>query len=457
VGSRGDNKQSYALYEELKHLRVSPEAGTPYIYKRLDTQVHLPVEERAWQIRVPVPSTKGVRKSLKMTEKADAISKAEEMVLELRVQLKQGVGVLPTPVERVVEKFLETKRALVRDAWESKEDRGRKSITEERYGLIAGKLRNYLTPFLGAKTDARNIPYRKWNDWQAWRVKHNTRSPKHPKAITIQNEMGMIRECWKWAMENGYVPFSPKLPFQNENLITDDKVKRETWEAHEWSSFARLVREWLNAQYDGTEEHLWDCWVSYQTLFFLANCGMRVGELVKVKRKDVQFYQLQERSDEWMNGKICCLVQVHPSTKTGAREVNAMGGEFAKRVWEKSKHKKKDDFLFCHLDGTAFTTSQFRKKFEKMIAYTNEDERWGKHFVPYSLRHLYATTRLQHGTSRTALCENMGVTEMYLRKHYSKYLTRLATADLMKMDKDIGLGGKIISRGNDFAIPEVTE
>ena len=74
MGSRGDNKQSYALYEELKHLRVAPEAGTPYIYKRLDTQVHLPVEERAWQIRVPVPSTKGVRKSLKVTEKADAIS-----------------------------------------------------------------------------------------------------------------------------------------------------------------------------------------------------------------------------------------------------------------------------------------------------------------------------------------------------------------------------------------------
>ena len=69
MGNRGDNKQSYALYEELKHLRVAPEAGTPYIYKRLDTQVHLPVEERAWQIRVPVPSTKGVRKSLKVTER----------------------------------------------------------------------------------------------------------------------------------------------------------------------------------------------------------------------------------------------------------------------------------------------------------------------------------------------------------------------------------------------------
>ena len=43
-----------------------------------------------------------------------------------------------------------------------------------------------------------------------------------------------------------------------------------------------------------------------------------------------------------------------------------------------------------------------QKKFEQMIAYTNEDERWGKKFVPYSLRHLYATLRLQHGTTRSA-------------------------------------------------------
>ena len=180
----------------------------------------------------------------------------------------------------------------------------------------------------------------------------------------------------------------------------------------------------------------------------------KTGEICKVRRKDIQFY---ERKTIQKHKTVCALVQVHKSTKTGAREVNAMGGIFAKRVWDKSTFKKKDDFLFCHLDGSAFTTKQFRTQFERMVAFTNEDERWGKHFVPYALRHFYASIRLQHGTSRSALCENMGVTETYLRKHYSKYLTRLATADLMKMDKDIGLGGKIISRGNDFAIPEVTE
>ena len=89
---------------------------------------------------------------------------------------------------------------------------------------------------------------------------------------------------------------------------------------------------------------------------------------------------------------------------------------------DKSKFKSKDDFIFCHLDGSPFTTKQFRTQFESMTLYSNEDERWGKHFVPYSIRSFYATTRLQNGTSTYALCKNMGMTEPYLRKHYSKYM-----------------------------------
>ena len=49
MGRRGSNQTSYALYEELGHLKVSAQAPVPYIYKRQDKQVHLPVEERTYQ------------------------------------------------------------------------------------------------------------------------------------------------------------------------------------------------------------------------------------------------------------------------------------------------------------------------------------------------------------------------------------------------------------------------
>ena len=206
----------------------------------------------------------------------------------------------------------------------------------------------------------------------------------------------------------------------------------------------------MNTTASGDQDFVWDAFVSYQMVFFLANSGMRIGELVKVRNKDIQFRKPQiEHSFKKLNA----LVQVHPSTKTGAREVNAMGGEFAKRVYDHSKYKNKEDFLFCHLNGRPFTTKQFRTWFQRMIAFTDENARWGKEFVPYSLRHFYATTRLQNGTSTVALCNNMGVDEKYLRKHYSHYLTRLADADLMKMNDEIGVG-KVITNGEDFFIPE---
>ena len=87
-----------------------------------------------------------------------------------------------------------------------------------------------------------------------------------------------------------------------------------------------------------------------------------------------------------------------------------------------------------------------------MVKFTNEDARWGKKFVPYSLRHLYATTRLQNGTNTYDLCRNMGVQEQYLREHYDHSMSRLATSELIKFRKDLGLGGKILREGQDFAL-----
>jgi hypothetical protein len=86
------------------------------------------------------------------------------------------------------------------------------------------------------------------------------------------------------------------------------------------------------------------------------------------------------------------------------------------------------------------------------MKYTDQEEIAGKRLVPYSLRHMYATTRLQHGISHNALCENMGVGESYLKVHCSHYLPRLATEDLTRMRNDIGLNGRFLREGDDFAV-----
>ena len=74
--NKGNNQNTFALYEELQHLRVAPDAEVVSIHKRLDSQKSLPIEERVYQMRIPVPNTNGVRKSLRTADRATAIQRS---------------------------------------------------------------------------------------------------------------------------------------------------------------------------------------------------------------------------------------------------------------------------------------------------------------------------------------------------------------------------------------------
>tara|TARA_Y100001968_G_scaffold120974_1_gene110129 strand:- start:1149 stop:1511 length:363 start_codon:yes stop_codon:yes gene_type:complete len=76
--------------KKLRVLDVGGGMPVPYIYKRFDVQQDLPVEERAYQVRVPVPMEKGVRKSLRTLDRTTAIERADDLVLELKSVLGRG-------------------------------------------------------------------------------------------------------------------------------------------------------------------------------------------------------------------------------------------------------------------------------------------------------------------------------------------------------------------------------
>ena len=53
-GKRGHGNNSYECWEEIRHLKIDGEEPA-FIYKRLDTQKDLPIEERNYQIYIPIP------------------------------------------------------------------------------------------------------------------------------------------------------------------------------------------------------------------------------------------------------------------------------------------------------------------------------------------------------------------------------------------------------------------
>ena len=112
---------------------------------------------------------------------------------------------------------------------------------------------------------------------------------------------------------------------------------------------------------------------------------------------------------------------------------------------------KEDGLSFPAPRWKSLTTKQFWTKFKEILKYTGEEERLGKHFVPYSLRHFYGTTRIQNGTPHDILCRNMGVDNKYLRKHYDHSTNRQFTRELTRMKPQAAsLGGRLLKEGEDY-------
>ena len=193
-GKRGAGSKHQLEWEEVTFLKVEKTGKPVAIYKREDVQKDIPLEQRNYYAHFPIRGTRGRRMSLLVSSREEALIRAREEAVNMRVQLAQGVTVgIKTTVADLVGKFLSYKRSRIRGEWQGKGDAGRKSITEARYALIESKLRNYFLPFLGEKTDAKDIQKKKWSEWETWR-RQNVRKGGAPKADTLLNEMGHIRD-----------------------------------------------------------------------------------------------------------------------------------------------------------------------------------------------------------------------------------------------------------------------
>ena len=118
-----------------------------------------------------------MRKSLKTSDRTSAIAKAEEEVLDLKVVLKNGGSVLPLSVEDLVEKFLQTKRALIRGKWEGK----RTAVTQEHHQGEVCPDRRETSELPGAvpwcQVRCPQLPLSKWNQKASWR----SETQPHPR------------------------------------------------------------------------------------------------------------------------------------------------------------------------------------------------------------------------------------------------------------------------------------
>lgn len=249
-----------------------------------------------------------------------------------------------------------------------------------------------------------------------------TLKPKNFKTQTIRQYRTATNNLFQYAKTKGYVEDIPEIPAPS--LIRN---RRPDFNKNDWQKLYTYMRTWLETPRKGSNSDEPDAKRFRERLYLqnyiliLANTGIRIGEIRNLRWSDIDKVEI-ESGDERL------VFQV--SGKTGRRDAvgNAGVDVYIRRLWD---HRCKElgfepnmsEFVFCKPDGSK--VGSYKKGFISLLegCGLRVDQFTGQNRTLYSLRHTYATMRINE-VPVYQLAVNMGTSVEMIELYYSHARTR---------------------------------
>ena len=249
--------------------------------------------------------------------------------------------------------------------------------------------------------------------YKTWRIIDSQDKPKlfRNKVIsmkTLHQDFIVLRQTLKFAKRKGWISALPDMPQIQVKAVARPWFSHEDYRKLLKVSTARMKQS-VHEKEKLARQQLHDL------IVFLAHTGVRVGEALGIRRKDIKMWEGNKHSE-----KDRCFIRVNG--KTGLRECVGMFG--AVRVVEridKRRHLVPDDRLF-----PTHNTKQFVALLEEAdLRYDSEERRRDLK----SLRHTFIMFRILEGVDVFLLATNCGTSVKIISQHYGKHLTAKMRAD----------------------------
>ena len=384
------NTKSYTELETFQNGRV-------IIYRRSSST------SMNFHTRIRLSGVKGyVVKSCKTPDRDAAYRFALDLYEDLRVKVLAGEIINAPNASKIIDEFLETQR----------------SKSPNRYNDINQTIGKHFRSYSQGQTlewiDSKTITT--YFDWR----RQQSRYGKPTSENTLHSEAGEILRFLRWCKDMKYLREVPTF----QKPIRKD-VRRPHFTRTDWNKLIRKARHWINSTEHPSITR--DRTLLWNYTLILANTGIRVGEARTLCWKDIRI----EPNGQETEPTIVFFV----SGKTGGREVvarNAKVLEYLQRIKELYAEPTPDDFVFAHRDGKPIKS--FRKGFTSLIdtAGVGVDSKGDRRTI-YSLRHTYATFRLEEGVSVYTLARNMGTSVAMIERFYGQTRTPDQATELTKM------------------------
>lgn len=388
--------------------------GAIYLFRRAD------YKKPTWFCRVKVPKRTGyISCSTKTTDEHKAFSFAEDLYNKTLAQVLSGRDFSSKKVSQCITDYVGALEELP----------NQKYSTKLRIMFLKRSL-----PFFG-NTRIKELTTAKLSEFLDW-TRKNARDGQLSEN-TVKRYVTDLKQFFGWCLDRGYIETMPRFP-----TVKVDHARRPHFNNADWSRLTRHMREFVKVK-DGNRKTIRDRTMLVNYVLILANTGIRVGEARNLKWRDIREIPQQTGSNQPAD------IALYVTGKTGPREVVARTPavkEYFKRILElrknefeeiakKAKTKPKkislDDFIFCNRDGEEITS--FKKSFTTLLKSAKvETDSHGNKRTIYSLRHTYATFRLQEGVHQFILAKNMGTSTSMLEKHYGHTSNVASAAELTK-------------------------
>ena len=376
--------------------------GQIYLFRRAD------YKKPIWFCRVKVPGAKGyVSQSTKTADEHEAYKFADNLYNRSLVRVIGGQELNGKRVSTAMSEYVETLKLDLTPKFSTK----LRIKFLERVAPSFGKL------MLSDFTTANIID-----------LYDHMRSIARNGSLasnTIQRYSTDLKQFFSWCIEKGYIQIVPKFP-----KVKLESNRRPHFDNADYNKLTRYLREYVKNQ---NQNIVRDRTLLINYVLILANTGIRVGEARNLKWRDVR--EIEQNTGSNLPADVALVVK----GKTGAREVVARTPDvkiYLKRILdmrmtELGKAPSGDDYIFCSRDGSAI--GSFKGAFSTLIKNAGvEFDSHGSRRSLYSLRHTYATFRLQEGVHHFILARNMGTSTEMLEKHYGHTSNIASAAELTK-------------------------
>lgn len=365
--------------------------------------------QKKWLCRLKIPNTSGyLYRGTGTSDLYEARKFADNLYDEVRLNLLSGKVVSGKTFTSILSEFEESYPL--------------EATSKRRAEAVIEFLKTYAVPYFAKKkiTEISQSEVAKFFDWRRANPKRKT-----PTNATIVSEIGKLKVFLDWCFYRGHIANAivVKKPTVSDN-------RRPHFDLKDWRKLIRFLREWVKQAEGKSGGVKRDRIMLVNYVLILANTGIRVGEARTLRWADVDSHTSND-------GDESIILRV--KGKTGAREVVARSikvTDYLQRIHElriselgRSPHL--NEFIFCHPNGSPIHS--FKKGFEALIREAGvEFDSSGERRVIYSLRHTYATFRLQEGVNHYALAQNMGTSVKMLEAFYGHTTNRSLANELMK-------------------------